>query len=53
MQYQIEDYLYALESNREPLLTGQDGRRTVELFTGVYRSSCDNMAVMFPLKSED
>lgn len=53
MQCQIEDYLDAMENNREPSVTGEDGRRTVELFTGIYRSSRDNMPVKFPLKSED
>lgn len=52
MQYQIEDYLKALEENREPLVTGEDGRRTVELFTAIYRSSRDNAPVKFPLTPE-
>ena len=50
MQYQIEDYLNALENNREPLVTGEDGRRTVELFTAIYRSTRDNLPIKFPLK---
>jgi predicted dehydrogenase len=52
MQYQIEDYLKALEKNTDPLVTGEDGRRTVELFTAIYRSSRDNAPVKFPLKPE-
>ena len=52
MQYQIEDYLYSLENRIEPSVTGEDGRRTVELFTAIYRSTRDNLPVKFPLKPE-
>ena len=48
-QYQIEDYLSALENNSEPSVTGEDGRRVVELFTAIYRSSSENVPVKFPL----
>lgn len=49
MERQIEDFLNALEENREPLITGEDGRRTVELFTAIYRSTRENAPVKFPL----
>lgn len=49
-QYQIEEYLSALEQGRDPAVTGEDGRRTVELFTSIYRSAATNMPVKFPLK---
>jgi UDP-N-acetyl-2-amino-2-deoxyglucuronate dehydrogenase len=49
IQCQIEDYLDALENNREPSVTGVAGRRTVELFTAIYRSDLDNKPVKFPL----
>lgn len=52
MQFQIEDYLKALDENRDPLVTGEDGRRTVELFTAIYRSSRDNAPIKFPLTPE-
>ncbi len=52
MKYQIEDFLNAIKNNGEPSVTGDAGRRTVELFTGIYRSSRDNMPVKFPLKPE-
>jgi UDP-N-acetyl-2-amino-2-deoxyglucuronate dehydrogenase len=52
MQYQIEDYIRALESGTDPSVSGVDGRRTVELFTAIYRSSRDNAPVKFPLKPE-
>jgi predicted dehydrogenase len=50
MQYQIEDYLQSIGNGTEPSVTGEDGRRTVELFTSIYRSSRDNMPIKFPLK---
>ena len=52
MEQQIEDFLEALEDDREPLITGEDGRLTVELITAVYRSARDNMPVKFPLNPE-
>jgi len=51
MGCQIEDFLDALANNRDPLVTGDFGRKTVELFTAIYRSSRDNMPVKFPLNS--
>lgn len=53
MERQIEDYLQALDENRDPLVTGKDGRRTVELFTAIYRSTRDNKPVKFPLLPEN
>lgn len=53
MERQIEDYLLALDKGEKPLVTGEDGRRTVELFTAIYRSQRDNKPVRFPLLPED
>ena len=53
IQRQIEDYIDAIEQRRDPLVTGEDGRRTVELFTAIYRSTRDNVPVKFPLKPEE
>ncbi|HLN55372.1 MAG TPA: Gfo/Idh/MocA family oxidoreductase [Bacteroidales bacterium] len=52
MQYQIEEYLDALSKGKEPLSNGESGRKTVELFTAIYRSSRDNKPVKFPLTPE-
>lgn len=52
MQCQIEDFLKAIEEEREPAVTGDDGRNVVELFTAIYRSTRDNVPVKFPLKNE-
>ena len=53
MERQIEDYLKALDENREPLVSGIIGRRTVELFTAIYRSTRDHAPVKFPLEPEN
>ena len=53
MECQIEDFLEALSEDREPLVTGIDGRRTVELFSAIYRSQRDNSVIKFPLKDEE
>lgn len=52
IERQIEDYLLALKNNIDPLVTGEDGRRTVELFTAIYRSTRDNKPIKFPLQPE-
>ncbi len=52
IQNQIEDFIYAIGNNSEQAITGEDGRRTVELFTAIYRSTRDNVPVKFPLEPE-
>jgi UDP-N-acetyl-2-amino-2-deoxyglucuronate dehydrogenase len=47
---QIEDFLRAILERRTPSITAQDGRRTVELFTAIYRTTRDGKPVKFPLK---
>lgn len=51
IQFQIEDFLNSIGKNTAPAVTGEDGRRTVELFSAIYRSSRENMPVKFPLTS--
>lgn len=49
---QLQDFLNAIEKGTEPLITLEDGRRTVELITGIYRSQRDHKPVKFPLQPE-
>ena len=49
---QLGDFLTAIENGTEPLITLEDGRRTVELITGIYRSMRDGKPVKFPLQPE-
>jgi len=51
-QVQINDFLEALLQGKDPLVTGTDGRVTVEIFTAIYRSTRDNMPVKWPLLPE-
>ena len=48
----IEDFLQAILEGREAMITGEDGRVTVEIFTAIYRSTRDGMPVKWPLKPE-
>ncbi len=49
---QLGDFLGALIAGREPLISGEDGRRTVEIFTAIYRSQKTGRPVKFPLTPE-
>jgi UDP-N-acetyl-2-amino-2-deoxyglucuronate dehydrogenase len=46
---QIDDFLTAVANNTSPLIDGVDGRKTVELFTAIYRSTQKNAVIKFPL----
>lgn len=50
---QIENFLRALINGTKPLIDGEEGRKTVELFTAIYRSNRDRVSVKFPLKPEN
>lgn len=47
---QIADFLRAARDGRRPLVTGEDGRAVVELFTAVYRSAKDGRPVRLPIE---
>jgi predicted dehydrogenase len=49
---QIEDFIDALIEGRKPMVTGEEGRVTVEIFTAIYRSQRDGKAIKFPLMPE-
>jgi UDP-N-acetyl-2-amino-2-deoxyglucuronate dehydrogenase len=51
-QLQIDDFIEAIEQDREPFTTGQEGRNAVELFTAIYRSQRDGKSIKFPLQPE-
>ena len=48
---QLADFLSAIREDRQPLITLDDGRRTVELFTAIYRSQAEHGWVKLPLES--
>jgi UDP-N-acetyl-2-amino-2-deoxyglucuronate dehydrogenase len=50
---QIRDFLRACLEGRPPLVTGEDGREVVALFTAIYRSHRERRPIKFPLRAED
>lgn len=46
---QIDEFLGAIVDDREPLVSSAAGRKTVELFTAIYRSQQNHEPVRFPL----
>jgi UDP-N-acetyl-2-amino-2-deoxyglucuronate dehydrogenase len=49
---QIQEFLQAILAGRPPLVPGEEGRKTVEIFTALYRSQRDRRPVRFPLRPE-
>jgi UDP-N-acetyl-2-amino-2-deoxyglucuronate dehydrogenase len=47
---QIADFVDAVADDRRPLVTGEDGRRAVELFTAVYESQRTQAPVRLPIE---
>ncbi len=50
---QLDDVLTAVETGAGPAITGEDGRRTVELITAVYKSGSLRVPVDLPLRADD
>ena len=50
---QDEDFLRSVIKGRKPLIDGEEGRKTVEIFTAIYRSNRDRTPVKFPLVPEE
>lgn len=50
---QIHDVLQAIAQGVAPAVTGEDGRRTIELITGIYESGSLGKTVRFPLQRDD
>lgn len=50
---EIDNLLTALEAGAAPLITGEDGRRTVELITAIYKAGFSGSAVVLPLSPDD
>ncbi len=47
---QIEDFLDSVLNDTKPLVDGRDGRRTVEIFEAIYRSTQTNSVIKFPIE---
>jgi UDP-N-acetyl-2-amino-2-deoxyglucuronate dehydrogenase len=46
---QIQDFLRAIREGRPPLVTGEEGRVVVEMFTAIYRSNRERRPIRFPV----
>jgi len=50
---QIDDVLGAIEAGRQPLITSQDGRNTIELITAIYKAGSTGLPADLPIRSDD
>jgi len=50
-QWQIQDFIESILDKRKPMVTGEEGRKTVEIFNAIYESNSTGKAVKFPLGS--
>ena len=50
---QLEAMLTALETGSPVPITGEEGRRTIELITAIYKAGSSHMPVTLPLTKED
>jgi predicted dehydrogenase len=50
---QIQDFLQAIRDNRPPLVSGEDGRKVVAMFTAIYRSNRERKPIKFPVASDE
>jgi len=50
---QLENVLSAIERGVSPAITGEDGRRTIELITAIYKAGSTRAAAALPLSADD
>lgn len=50
---QIDDVLSAVEMGRAPLVDGQEGRKTIEIITAIYRSCITSAPARLPIGRGD
>lgn len=50
---QVGDFLQSILEDREPHVNGEEGRKTVEIFAAIYRSSREGRPIQFPLLQGD
>ncbi|NOZ63758.1 MAG: Gfo/Idh/MocA family oxidoreductase [Caldiserica bacterium] len=47
---QIFDFIEAIKKDAEPLVNGEEGRKSVEIILGIYQSAKERKEVRFPIK---
>lgn len=50
---QLESVLTSIEQDKPVAIGGEDGRRTIELITAIYKSGATRQSVALPLKKDD
>ena len=50
---QLENVLTALETGGDVAISGEDGRRTIELITAIYKAGAERKSAELPLKKDD
>ena len=50
-QRQFEDFVKAIQQNRDPAVDGAEGRRSVEIILAIYESSRSGQRISLPLKT--
>lgn len=50
---QIDNVLSCLENGNTPAVTGEDGRRTIEIISTIYKSGSTHQPVRLPLEKDD
>jgi predicted dehydrogenase len=50
---QIQEFLQAVLDHRPPLVTGEEGRIVVEMFTAIYRSQRKRAPIKFPVPANE
>ncbi len=51
-QKQLQDFLQAIDRGTEPLVSGEEGRKSVEIILAIYQSSWTGRRVSLPLKRD-
>ncbi len=49
-QLQIQDLCYAIRENRDPMITGREARKAVEVILAIYKSAQTGLPVKMPLE---
>jgi predicted dehydrogenase len=50
---QIDNVLTAIETGSDVLIKGEDGRRTIELITAIYKAGSEQRTIDLPIKKDD
>lgn len=50
---QIHNVIQAILNHTEPMIKGNDGRKTIEMITAIYKAGCTGQTVNLPLDKKD